>query len=173
MKEIKYIVVHCTATPESHACTVERIDQMHRARGFKNGCGYHWVIYQDGTVHRGRPETMQGAHVKGHNHHSIGVCYVGGLRFKPQEKRNSQTGLTCLAGNCGRYVPADTRTAEQKEALVALLKELHQRYPKAEIVGHRDLSPDLNGDGVITRNEWIKACPCFDVFPLAQLICHG
>ena len=70
-----------------------------------------------------------GAHCKNHNKHSIGVCYEGGLDARGQ--------------------PADTRTEEQKAALVALLRELKKAYPKALIVGHHDLNP-------------MKECPCFD-----------
>jgi N-acetyl-anhydromuramyl-L-alanine amidase AmpD len=60
-------------------------------------------------------------------------------------------------------VPADTRTLAQRQTLELFVRELHQLYPNAKIVGHRDLSPDLNKDGVISPNEWTKMCPCFDV----------
>lgn len=83
-----------------------------------------------------------GAHVTGFNKESVGICYEGGIDAKGK--------------------PADTRTAAQKGAIIALLRELVVLYPDSEIVGHRDLSPDKNGDGVITSNEWIKQCPCFD-----------
>jgi N-acetyl-anhydromuramyl-L-alanine amidase AmpD len=59
--------------------------------------------------------------------------------------------------------PKDTRTPEQKLALGKVVKELRQRYPKAEILGHRDLSPDKDHDGVVEPSEWMKACPSFDV----------
>lgn len=83
-----------------------------------------------------------GAHAKGFNANSIGIAYEGGL--DPD-------------GN-----PADTRTAEQRTALITLLKQLHERFPEARICGHRDLSPDLNGNGRIEPAEYIKQCPCFN-----------
>jgi N-acetyl-anhydromuramyl-L-alanine amidase AmpD len=91
------------------------------------GIGYHYVVRRDGQVEPGRPEWLIGAHCLHHNRHSIGVCYEGGLDSE------------------GR--PADTRTTEQKLAMVQLLEVLHRRYPRALIVGHHDLDPQ-------------KACPC-------------
>lgn len=120
MREIDLIVVHCSATPEGKDYTTMDIDRWHRQRGFK-GIGYHWVVYRDGSVHAGRPEAEVGAHCKGHNAHSIGVCYIGGMT-----KDNTQ--------------PKDTRTPAQKDALLRLLKELKKRYPNAVIHGHRDFA---------------------------------
>lgn len=117
MRTIDEIIVHCTATPEGRAVTVADIDRWHRARGFRR-IGYHYVLYLDGSIHRGRPEYMVGAHCTGHNTRSIGVCYVGG---------------------CDRSMrPKDTRTPAQKAALLRLLRELRTRYPGASIHGHRD-----------------------------------
>ncbi|CDF99247.1 Putative N-acetylmuramoyl-L-alanine amidase family 2 [Avibacterium paragallinarum JF4211] len=67
-------------------------------------------------------------------------------------------GISITGKNYGRY------TAKQWQALHKLLRELEAKYPHARICGHRDLSPDLNGDGTITPNEWLKDCPCFDVW---------
>ena len=118
MRQIDDIIVHCTATAEGREASVQEIDRWHRARGWK--CiGYHWVVGLDGTVHKGRAETDAGAHCKGHNAHSIGVCYVGGL---------ASDGKT----------PKDTRTAAQRTALRKLVKELQARYPNAALHGHRD-----------------------------------
>lgn len=84
-----------------------------------------------------------GAHVSGHNSNSIGICYIGGLSKERESK--------------------DTRTPEQKESLLFLVKALKAAIPTVtKVAGHRDYSPDLNGDGVIEPHEWIKACPCFD-----------
>lgn len=135
------IVVHCSATKVTADYTVAQMERDHRARGF-NSAGYHFYIPKSGNRIALRPLTDVGAHVKGKNSISVGVCYEGGLDASGK--------------------PADTRTTEQKVALTALLKELKSLYPNARIVGHRDLSPDLNGNGTIERNEWIKACPCFD-----------
>ena len=156
MKTIDAIVIHCSATRAGQDVRASDIDKWHRERGFAM-IGYNYVIDLDGTVEKGRPLTMDGAHCntaglsgKVYNKHSIGICYVGGL-----DKH-------------GR--PADTRTPAQKIALVKLVNELMARYPIVEVIGHRDASPDKNGDGKITQNEWVKTCPCFDVkaeFPIA------
>ena len=145
MRKINLIVVHCSATPEGRDVTAADINKMHIARGFKK-IGYHYVVRLDGTVETGRKENEIGAHAKGYNANSIGVCYVGGL---------ASDGKT----------PKDTRTPAQKSALKKLLHTLKQRYPDARIVGHRDLSPDTNHNGKVDKWEWIKACPCFDAIP--------
>lgn len=145
MRQINLIVVHCSATPEGRDVTAADINKMHIARGFKK-IGYHYVVRLDGTVETGRKENEIGAHAKGYNANSIGVCYVGGL---------ASDGKT----------PKDTRTHAQKSALKKLLHTLKQRYPDARIVGHRDLSPDTNHNGKVDKWEWIKACPCFDAIP--------
>lgn len=137
--------MHCSATPEGRDVTAADINKMHIARGFKK-IGYHYVVRLDGTVETGRKENEIGAHAKGYNANSIGVCYVGGL---------ASDGKT----------PKDTRTPAQKSALKKLLHTLKQRYPDARIVGHRDLSPDTNHNGKVDKWEWIKACPCFDAIP--------
>lgn len=81
--------------------------------------GYHYLVRRDGSVERGRPESRAGAHCKGHNKHSIGVCYEGGLDSKSRA--------------------ADTRTALQKESLLLLMQDLKTRYPTAIILGHHQL----------------------------------
>lgn len=141
MRDIKYIVLHCSATREGQRVTVAQIDQWHKARGFRK-IGYHFVIGLDGQIHKGREIAEIGAHVTGNNSNSIGICYVGGLN---------------AAGK-----PKDTRTEEQRAAIFYLLQRLCEQFPKAQILGHRDFSPDLNGNGIIEPHEWMKACPCFD-----------
>ena len=159
-ENIDAIVIHCSATREGQDVRASDIDKMHKERGF-TCIGYNFVIDLDGTVEVGRPLTMNGAHCntkglsgKSYNLHSIGICYVGGL------DRN---------GN-----PKDTRTREQKIALHNLVYLLMDEYPNIkEVIGHRDASPDKNGDGEVTQNEWIKVCPSFDVraeFPIAVCI---
>ena len=117
MKEVRYIVVHCTGTPLSQRVSVEDLDSWHKAKGW-NGIGYHWYIDRDGHIFPGRPETQAGAHVVGFNNHSIGVCYEGGINEKGQDD--------------------DTRTEKQKIALLFVLKDLKKSYPNAIILGHRD-----------------------------------
>ena len=130
MRVITLIVVHCSAVKPDQTSSVAQIDRYHREdRHYKFGVGYHYVIRRDGTIEPGRPEWMIGAHCLNHNAHSIGICYEGGLDIRGQ--------------------PADTRTAEQKATMRLLLEDFHQRYPRALVVGHRDLDPK-------------KACPCFD-----------
>lgn len=141
MRRIDYIVVHCSATSYGKDLDVEDIDRMHRRRGW-SGVGYNYVVKLDGTIQEGRELKKIPAHVKGYNKHSIGICYIGGL---------DKDGK-----------PSDTRTPEQKAALLFKLTTLKTLFPFAEIVGHRDLSPDKDGDGVVERHEWLKACPCFN-----------
>ena len=155
-EDIDAIVVHCSATRAGQDVKASDIDKWHKERGFK-WIGYHFVVDLDGTIEAGRPLTMSGAHCntsglsgRVYNSHSIGVCYVGGLDKD---------------GNA-----ADTRTPAQKVALHNLIYSLIMQYPIKEVIGHRDASPDKNGDGQISQNEWIKACPCYDVkseYPLA------
>lgn len=143
MRVIKKIVVHCSATTAYMDIGRKEIDRWHRQRGFL--CiGYHYVIRRDGTVEEGRPEEQAGAHVEGHNKDSIGVCIVGGVAADGKSGEQNFTDA--------QYV-----------SLHAVLRGLRGRYKNADILGHRDLSPDRNGDGRITRNEWMKECPSFDV----------
>ena len=142
MRTIDHIVIHCSATREDRSLTVAELEENHRCRGFR-GIGYHYYIRKDGTVINTRALELVGAHAKGHNSHSIGICYVGGLDANGK--------------------PADTRTPEQKAALRDLVAKLCKEYPIIELLGHRDTSPDLDGSGEVEPAEYIKACPCFDV----------
>ena len=136
------IVVHCSATKASADIGVREITQWHIQRGFDT-VGYHYVIRRNGELETGRPESAIGAHVRGHNSNSIGICLAGGVDANNKPENNF--------------------TPEQFVSLEALLRRLKERYPQARILGHRDLSPDKNSDGKITPNEFIKACPSFDV----------
>ena len=142
MIKAKYIVIHCSATKENQDYDEKQLEKDHLARGFSE-IGYHYYIRKNGQIIPGRPFKKSGAHVKGHNYESIGVCYEGGLN---------------KYGN-----PEDTRTEAQKQSLLATLLFIKRIYPNAEIRGHRDFSPDTNNDGVISPDEYIKQCPCFDV----------
>lgn len=142
MRKIDLIVIHCSATRADRSLTPDDLETQHRRRGF-NGTGYHYYIRKDGTVHITRPIERIGAHVKGWNTSSVGICYEGGL-------------------DChGR--PADTRTLAQRATLHLLVHQLLETFPGSRVCGHRDLSPDRNGNGEIEPEEWIKACPCFEV----------
>jgi N-acetyl-anhydromuramyl-L-alanine amidase AmpD len=121
---------------------VDEIDEWHKARGW-SGVGYHAVIRRNGQIEFGRHFDETGAHVKGWNTRSVGVCMVGGVN--------------------GAGDAEDNFTTVQYDSLRSVLGVLAHAYPSAQVVGHRDLSPDLNGDGIITQDEWLKDCPCFDV----------
>ena len=127
MRAINEIIIHCSATKEGNKISATTIDRWHKDRGWR--CiGYHYVVRIDGSIEYGRPVQDIGAHVKGRNKHSIGVCYIGGLDADME--------------------PKDTRTRDQKESLLYLLKTLKRLHPDATIHGHRDFAN--------------KACPCFD-----------
>lgn len=147
-RTITDIVIHCTASREGQAMTVEQIRAEHKKNGWSD-IGYHYVIGLNGEMWNGRDVDLVGAHVSGHNAHSIGIAYVGGLENRPGVPYN-------------KLKAKDTRTEKQKSALLSLLVDLRKLYPKAKISGHRDFSPDKNHNGVIEPQEWIKSCPSFD-----------
>jgi len=125
-RTINEIIIHCTATPEYKSFTVTDIRKWHTTPVAKGGrgwsdIGYHYVIYLDGTIVEGRDIDIAGAHCVGHNSHSIGVCYVGGM-----DKDNKKA--------------KDTRTELQKSALLNLLLDLKKIYSNASIHGHRDFA---------------------------------
>ena len=120
MRSITEIIIHCTATPAGRETTVADVRRWHKARGFAD-IGYHYLIYIDGSVHEGRPIEKVGAHCLGHNAHSIGVCYVGGLSAD---------------GKCAE----DTRTAAQKQSLRTMLRILKRHFPNVTIHGHNEFA---------------------------------
>lgn len=129
-RTITEIIVHCSATPEGKDYTVADIRRWHKAQGWSD-IGYHYVIYRNGHVEPGRDVDMIGAHCVNHNAKSIGICYIGGIT------------------NDGKKKAKDTRTLAQKAALLNILTELRQLYPRAKIYGHHDF-------------ERAKDCPSFD-----------
>lgn len=132
MRKINTIIVHCSATKEGQNFSASDIDKWHKERGF-NSIGYHYIIKLDGTIEKGRDINEIGAHAKGYNTNSIGICYIGGLDSK-----------------CN---PKDTRTNEQKDALISLISNCIYDIPEInKILGHRDTGAN-------------KACPCFDAIP--------
>lgn len=138
----KYLVVHCSATQANQNIDAKTIDAWHKAKGW-SGIGYHYVIKRDGTLEQGRPVNQVGAHVEGYNWCSIGICLVGGANAQGKGENN--------------FAP------EQFQALRRLLGSLQLQYPRVTVLGHRDLSPDKNKDGIISKDEWLKDCPSFDV----------
>lgn len=132
MRYFDTIIVHCTATRVGREVTAAEVDAWHKERGF-NCIGYHYLIRLDGTIEKGRSLNRIGAHCKGHNGHSVGICYVGGL---------DENGLPC-----------DTRTPAQKDSLARLIWMLTQRallqgFGLVAVRGHRDFAK--------------VDCPCFD-----------
>ena len=121
MRTITLIIIHCSATPEGRSLSFEECRRDHIMHRHFRDIGYHFYITRDGTVHDGRPIEKVGAHCEGHNSHSIGICYEGGLDANGK--------------------PADTRTEAQRKALKSLVERIHRLFPKALIVGHHDLNP--------------------------------
>ena len=146
MRKITLIIVHCSAVRPDQQSSAAQIDTWHRQRGWKFGIGYHYVVRRNGSIEPGRPEWMVGAHCVGHNAHSIGVCYEGGLDIRGK--------------------PADTRTEAQRCSLRKLIEQLHAAYPKALIVGHNDLRSALP---LGSSKNPMKDCPCFDAAEYADL----
>lgn len=147
MRDIKRIFVHCTAGNQHQ--TPQQLMAEFKRKGWKNP-GYHYAITHDGKIHQLLAEDKVSNGVQGYNSTSINVAYTGGIDSE---------------GN-----GVDNRTHEQKRSLRALLRRLKEKYPSAIILGHRDISPDKNGNGKVDRWERIKECPCFDaITEYAQL----
>lgn len=119
-RTINEIIIHCTATPEGKDYSVDTIRQWHRQRGFSD-VGYHYIIHPNGQIDDGRDVNVAGAHCSGHNSHSIGIAYIGGMTADNKSAK-------------------DTRTDEQRTAIKRLLRALRSIYPKAKIHGHRDFA---------------------------------
>ena len=120
MRKIDLIIIHCSATAEGKDFRAADIDLWHRQQGW-SGIGYHFVVRLDGTLELGRAIALAGAHCKGHNSNSIGVCYIGGL---------AADGKT----------PKDTRTLQQKKTLANLVRTLKHVFPGAVVRSHRDFA---------------------------------
>lgn len=137
MRPVEYIVIHCTGASASQ--TTQSIFDFWKNVKKWRAVGYHKLISADGKVEElAKPEQITNG-VKGKNRKAYHICYKGGQGGK------------------------DTRTEAQKLALLEEVKKAKKLFPNAKIVGHRDLSPDLNGDGIINPHEWTKECPSFEV----------
>lgn len=121
MRDIRRIILHCSATIEGAHFDVASIRRWHKEDRGWSDIGYHYVIYLDGTTHIGRPLHLAGAHVRGHNHDSVGVCYVGGLDEKGKSK--------------------DTMTPAQDIAFIQLVKAMRLMFGEhLTIHGHNDFA---------------------------------
>lgn len=123
IQSVDLIVVHCSATRATDDIGAKDIDRWHKQRGWFE-IGYHYVIRRDGTIEKGRPDDKPGAHARGYNHKSLGICLAGGV---------APNGKT----------PENNFTPHQFASLATLLKQLKAKHPNAEILGHRDL-PGVN-----------------------------
>jgi len=123
LRSVDYIVIHCAATTASQDIGAAEITTWHRQKGWLD-IGYHYVIRRDGTVEKGRQDGVPGAHARGFNHLSLGVCLAGGV---------AADGKTA----------EDNFTPAQYAALGQLVEGLIAQYPDAEVLGHRDL-PKVN-----------------------------
>ena len=120
MRDINKIILHCSATREGQNISTETIRGWHvNERGWSD-IGYHFVVLLDGTVDKARPVKRQGAHVRGKNKGSIGICYIGG----------------CDAD----MNPKDTRNEAQKKSLEELISYLMESYDDATLHGHNEFS---------------------------------
>lgn len=148
MRSINLIVIHCSASANGKPLSIEEVDRWHRERGFRRNprligynspglkhIAYHFFIHTNGVVLIGRGLREVGAHAKGHNLRSIGVCMVGTDKF----------------------------TVAQWDSLRGNISGLLKQFPHSRVCGHRDLSPDLDGDGTVEPHEWLKTCPGFNV----------
>tara|TARA_A100001515_G_C4434963_1_gene164987 strand:+ start:96 stop:509 length:414 start_codon:yes stop_codon:yes gene_type:complete len=120
MRQLNRIILHCSATKEGKDYSVETIRDWHvKGRGWSD-IGYHWVIRLDGSIEVGRPLEKSGAHTKGHNKDSVGVCYIGG----------------CDADG----KPKDTMNPEQEKAWRMIVLSLRTLYGDLTIHGHNEFA---------------------------------
>lgn len=143
-RNITLIVIHCTATEPQ--ATVSSIQNYWKKVLRWRKPGYHYVVKANGEWVQLAEDNEVTNGVKHHNAHAIHVAYVGGIR-KLED---------------GKTVACDTRTMPQRETLKRLVEQQKRRYHEALVLGHRDLSPDLNGNGLTEPWEYIKMCPCFN-----------
>jgi N-acetylmuramoyl-L-alanine amidase len=130
------LVVHCSATPPTMDIGKREIDTWHRQRGWLK-IGYHYVIKRDGTLEEGRDRDVIGAHAKGHNSKSLGICLVGGVNDENEPENNF--------------------TKEQFSCLTELLLSLSVIYPDTQIVGHNTLDQGKACPSFNVEEWWSKS----------------
>jgi N-acetylmuramoyl-L-alanine amidase len=176
-RDINLIVIHCSATVSgqplrtAHETAAEVINRWHKARGFARqpdavrafstglpNTGYHYVIDTDGVAINGRALSEPGAHAKGYNAASVGICLVGGSEKTGRYTLAQWRALAIVVRglSLGHGIPLQTpqRRFGKRGSLPVVFNG---------VCGHRDLSVDLNEDGVVTESEWLKTCPGFNV----------
>lgn len=141
MRTIKYGVAHCTSGPQNQS--VQEILNYWEKHNKWSKPGYHFIIEASGKISQLVPINVASNGVAGYNSHAIHFCYTGGISAKGEA--------------------IDNRTEAQKVSQILIIKRLKELFPNIVILGHRDFSTDTNGNGIIEKWEWIKACPSFDV----------
>lgn len=136
MGPIKYLTIHCAATPEGRHVATDTITAWDKAKFGQTS--YHWVIELDGSQHRTLRDDQKGAHTGGANTGNIGICYVGGMDKQMK-------------------APKDTRTPEQKKALRTLIRTYQERYPGIIVRGHRDWPKVKKACPSFDCPAWVKA----------------
>ena len=121
MRKLEKIILHCSATPKGRDVSTETIRKWHVEGNGWSDIGYHFVIRLDGTLEIGRPLERIGAHVKGHNRGSIGVCYIGGT-------------------NAGTKKPEDTMNHTQEQTFRNLVVSLRASWGDLSLHGHNEFS---------------------------------
>lgn len=113
------IIIHCAATRPSQDVDAREIDRWHRQKGWLK-IGYHFFIKRDGSIEIGRDISDVGAHARGHNSHSVGVCMAGGINDDGEPESNF--------------------TDAQWAMLDLLVDGLLAKYPDARIIGHNEVA---------------------------------
>jgi len=132
---VKYLTIHCAATPEGRHVSADTISKWDQAKFGQTS--YHWVIELDGKAVRTLRDDQKGAHVGGANSNNIGICYVGG---------------------CDKVMnPKDTRTPEQKRAMRTLIRTYQDRYPGIIVMGHRNWPGVKKACPSFDVTAWVKA----------------
>ena len=132
---VKFLTIHCAATPEGRHVTAEQITSWDKAKFGQTS--YHWVVELDGKRVRTLRDDQRGAHVGKANTGNIGICYVGGM------DKNMR-------------LPKDTRTEEQKKSLLTLIRTYNERYPGITIRGHRDWPGTRKACPSFDVTAWLK-----------------
>ena len=141
-RDITHIVIHCSATIQGRHFDVHDIHGWHKAppRNWK-GVGYHYILGVGGNIEIGRDIDFNGAHVKGKNVNTIGICLIGGLGEDGKPKENSFT-------------------KDQYLVLDDFIRKLMCMYPKAKVLGHRDFGGVKKSCPCFEVSDFIKDMKC-------------
>ena len=140
-RDITHIVIHCSATIGGHYFTVEDIHSWHKDDNGWSGCGYDYVLGLAGEIEIGRNVDYDGAHVRGHNADTIGICLIGGL---DEDKQPSDVSFT----------------KDQFMVLDDFIRKLMCMYPTAKILGHRDFEGVAKSCPCFEVSDFIQGMEC-------------